>query len=169
METGSFSYHLKTAMESAELKSKGLEDLLVQSGITNITWRRIGEYLRQETTPDPEKARQIFDVLGYEISDEQILDSLQMNREEIRNSKEMITTFNRREITVRVRYSNIKLKNKVYTNSERETKSSTELLIQDRLEKLYGKSEGMMTTYVQELIGKDLDSFILKGESRETR
>ena len=151
-----FSQLLKAAMDIAGVGSTKLEELLKENGIENISNKRISEYVRAVSTPDLEKARALMDTLNFPIHDDDLKDSLQYNRELIRQEKEESTSDRgeyARLLNVHIRLRCISPDHSALQNERR---------ISERVLGLYGDRNA--ARYVEELIAYDLKNNILEGD-----
>ena len=154
---------LSNAMEEQGFSYKRLEDQLLINGVTTITRKRIGEYCNSQHTPSFEKARSIFRALDYDISDEEIIESLRQNRYVIASGNAVSGTnenFGRRELRTTIRL-------KLWKVAPSQTTEATEQDIKKRIRELFG-DERHMGDYVQWLIAKDLREAIISKEEIET-
>lgn len=161
-EVEPFGLMLSGAMEAQHVSCKRLEDYLVVSGVTTISRKRIGEYRNSQHTPSFEKARLLFQALGYEISDEELLESLRRNRYVIASGNTVSGTnerFGRRELRTTIRL-------KLWKVVPFQTTEETEREIKKRICDLFG-DERRMGDYVQWLIAKDLKEAIISREEIE--
>ena len=150
-----FSFLLKSAMTESGLGARRLQEQLEERGVTNITYKRISEYLRAVSTPPFEKAREIMDAMEVGIEDDILRESLRENREMIREEKEMVEGdgYNK-TISVHVKLRKV-LPKKIA--------SETEQILKNRVRTLYG-SENNMAKYVENLIAADLQRSLLDEE-----
>ena len=157
-----FGLMLTNAMAEQGVSCKRLEDFLLVSGVTTISRKRIGEYCNSQHTPSFEKARQILHALDYDISDEEILESLRLNRYVIASGNAVSGTnenFGRRELRTTIRL-------KLWKVAPFQTTEATEQDIKNRIRELFG-DERRMSDYVQWLIAKDLREAIISKEEIE--
>ena len=142
-----FSLALNDAMRDSRVGAKALQDQLIEMGVTNITRQRISEYLHAVSTPPFKKARILMDALGYDISDEELEDSLELNRQLIREEKEILDLNEyRRSAIIRLRYR------KIYPGKNA---LEAEQLLRDRATQLFG-AEDTLTKYIEYLVCNDL-------------
>ncbi len=156
-EEGSFSYILYDAMSREGVGGRDLERLLVDNGVTDISYKRISEYINGEHTPSFEKARNILRVLNEPIDDEALIHSLDCNRRMIRESRMYYTPAeSENELHTSIR---IKLGKLLPGNFPQEN----ERYLRERIVELFGK-ERSMSDYIQWLIAKDLQENIISKE-----
>lgn len=135
---------LRNAMKAGGYSPKKLEDKLRESGISNITVKRISDYLRNERTPSHEKARVILDALEWPITEEDLDDALRLNRETIREEKrENYTPDSIISVPIHLR--------KIITDGQQDAGQ----LIKGRVREIYG-DERCISRYVEMLIRRDL-------------
>jgi len=151
-----FSGILQQAMQSYGVGGRKLEKILKDNGIDDISYKRISDYSNGIHTPNFERAKALLTVLEYSIDDDTLLEALRLNREIIKNESEYILSGSKEvRRTVRVKYKNLL--------SDKEPEQ-TEQYLWNRIVDLYG-DEKQFSTYVQDLIAKDLKEYILeKGE-----
>lgn len=152
-----FSLLLKKAMEEYGVGSTKLAEILKEQGVNNISNKRISEYTRAVSTPSLEKAKVIMSVLEYPIDEEDLKESLALNRELIRDEHMQDTIALEsnnyaRALVVRVRLRNI---------TPGQPTIDTERRVMDRARDLFGTQD--IARYVEKLISKDLQEDILKG------
>lgn len=142
-----FSLALNTAMSDNRIGAKALQDQLNEQGITNITRQRISEYLHAVSTPPFKKARVLMDALNYDMPDEDLEASLELNRQLIREEKEILDLNEyRRSAIIRLRYR------KIYPGK---SALEAEQLLRDRATQLFG-AEDTLTKYIEYLVYNDL-------------
>lgn len=135
---------LRSAMKSGGYSPTKLEEKLREKGIGNITVKRISDYLRDERTPSHEKARLMMDALEWPISEEDLDDSLRLNREVIREEKrENFTQDSIMSVPVHL--------GKIFPEGQQDA----EQLIRNRVREIYGDDRSL-SRYVEALIRKDL-------------
>ena len=157
-ETESFRDILLVAMDEAGVKCKGLEDLLQERGIDNITLKRLSEYKNGVSTPPFEKAKTILEVLDWEVDDDYLIASLSKNRENIKSDQTYLPERNRfLHKQLRIRYRSI------MPDEEPEV---CERFLSERVKEITG-NENDITQYIRVLIAKDLNEFILNKEDIE--
>lgn len=147
-----FSEILKT-----EITDQGIQLSEVCSLINDdtITAKRLSEYQNGFHSPPFEKARKILDALGYEMSEDDLKESLKENREICRQNKEY-SSDRYKVISLRIRFT------KLLPGKQPE---EVERLLRNRIFDLYG-DETRISNYLHDLISKDLDEFILE-ETKE--
>ena len=154
----SFAGILTIAMEVYGVGSTRLSELLEDADPNiHITDKRISEYLYAKHTPSFEKARLMFDVMGYAISDYELKEALEKNKELVKKEKNKLPE-NKREfiLSVRIKYKNI---DPFPGGSPLQAND----LLWKRIEELNdGKRD--IAKYVQGLIKKDLREYILEEE-----
>lgn len=150
---------LQTAMEEYGVTTRKLEEILVSRGVTNINFRRISEYKNGKFTPTYEKAKQILDALDYPITEEELLESLERNREEIKIEEEY-TSIKQKELIVsaRIKY------NRLLPDIEPE---QAERFLLERVRQVQGSEEKNFSNYIQMLIAKDLKNYLIDKEDLE--
>lgn len=161
-EVEPFGLMLSNAMAEQGVSCKRLEDFLLVGGVTTISRKRIGEYCNSQHTPTFEKAKAIFRALDYDISDEELLESLRLNRYIIASGNAASGTnerFGRRELRTTIRL-------KLWKVVPSQTTEETEQEIKNRIRELFGE-ERHMGDYVQWLIAKDLREAIISKEEIE--
>ena len=146
---------LQAAMDDYGVGVRKLEELLIDAGITDINFRRISDYKNGNYTPSYVKAKQMLNVLDYEISEEELMDALQENRESIKDQEEYLNSESK-EIRTTIR---IKLKRLIPDTGPEEA----ERYLQERITELYG-DETKLSNYVQSLIAKDLQQYVIDKE-----
>lgn len=156
-----FSSLLGKAMDDSELKAVELEGLLRERGTENINFRRISEYLHGVSTPPFDKARVLMDTLDIPIGDEELKESLELNRELIREEREEILNdrYNR-SVTVTIRFRNIG------KSSKMEDIIDNEEMLYRRVTELFG-DEKNLKKYVERLIKKDLENYLISEEDTD--
>ena len=149
-----FSVLLKLAMDEYGVGPTKLGEILREKGVENIHYKRISEYIRGISTPSLEKARILMDALEYPVGEEMLKESLAVNRELIREEKELVdqSGYNR-GLNVHVRLRNVYPGRNSLENDTR---------VYDRIVRLYG--EYNLSTYIEQLIAEDLQHDILKGD-----
>lgn len=150
-----FSILLSRVMSDYGVGGARLEEILKEHGVDNITFRRISEYLRNVSTPPFDKARAIMDVMGFPINDEELKESLDFNRELIREERED-EEFMRgysKYIKAKIRLKNIEVR-------KGDTPTQTERVLKDRIAQLYG-NENNLSVYIEQLIREDLNKNII--------
>ena len=146
---------LQEAMAFTENNMKSLERLLQENGIEDINFRRISDYVNGQYTPPYTKAKHLLDVMGYSMTEEELVGSLEANKEYI---KEM--SFYKKEKKSEYQTSiRLKLKN-ILPNREPEY---VQFMLESRIKELYGL-DGKLSIYIQDLIATDLQRFILESE-----
>lgn len=158
MEVSSFKTLMEQAMLEYGLEDKkgallDLEYILIDNGITNITRKRLSEYKTGKKTPPFIKAKYILEALGLEMSDEEIEESLELNREEIRNENPYGTNKDISKI-ISLNISDIVEGRAAFENNERMLTSIVEI-IEDRIEAIYGDKR-KWSKYVADLIAADI-------------
>ena len=149
-----FSVILADAMVINNIGATRLEGLLRDRGVENITYKRISEYANGLHTPSFEKARALMQTLEYDISDDELMETLRLNREKINEEKESIYDYSR-EIrrTIRIRLRPL---------LPGHTAEETERFLWNRINELCG--EHQISLYIQNLIKKDLQEYIISRE-----
>lgn len=149
-----FSVILADAMVINNIGATRLEGLLRDRGVVNITYKRISEYANGLHTPSFEKARALMQTLEYDISDDELMETLRLNREKINEEKESIYDYSR-EIrrTIRIRLRPL---------LPGHTAEETERFLWNRINELCG--EHQISLYIQNLIKKDLQEYIISRE-----
>lgn len=146
---------LQEAMTFTGNNTKSLERLLQENDIDDINFRRISDYVNGQYTPPYTKAKHLLDVLGYSMSEEELVASLDANKEYI---KEM--SFYKKEKKSEYQTSiRLRLKN-ILPNREPEY---VQFMLENRIMDLYGQ-DGKLSIYIQDLIATDLQRFILESE-----
>ena len=145
-----FSEILKTEIYENDIKLTDLADRLVDFGITP---KRLSEYQNGFSTPPFEKAKAIVETLGFEMEDEELFESLRLNKEICKENKSY-TAGRYKFISVRL---NLK---KIMPDKEPEY---TDSMINLRVKSLY-HDEKQISNYIHDLISKDLNEFILEEE-----
>lgn len=143
---------LDTAMNDENITTVGLEDMLKNSGINNIGFRRISEYRSSKTTPSFEKAKAILECLKINMSEKEILDSLHENRQYIKYMKYASTDQN----TILKVHADLNLL-EILPDKEPD---ETAFILEERINDLYGES-GTRANYIKDLISKDLREYVL--------
>ncbi len=147
----------KAMYEYGTLKSyRDFQNLLLSKDI-DINEKRIAEYSRGEYTPPLEKARAMLNCLEYEISEEELLDSLRANRAYSKTRVKGYRVKGDREISINTRV-------KMSTLLPEVDPDRTILLLQNRIFTLFGGS-GNYSDYVRALISKDLKELILDEDT----
>lgn len=148
-------------MEERDLKAVDFETVLQERGIENINFRRISEYLRGVSTPPYDKARALMDALDIPIGEAELKESLELNRELIRDEKEEILTerYNR-SVTVTIKFR------KLGSKSTEESLIEIEQRLYRRVKDLFG-DEKNLTKYVERLIKKDLENYLISEEDTD--
>jgi len=151
-----FSILLKNVMQDAGVGSARLEEMLCESGTDNITFRRLSEYLRNVSTPPLQKAKAIMKCLDFPITDEELEESLELNRDLIREEKEenLLSGYN---LSVNV---NVKMRKIEFRKNA--TALDTQQFLYNRVKELYG-DESYLNAYVERLIKEDLSTNIING------
>ena len=80
---------LQEAMTFTENNMKSLERLLQENGIEDINFRRISDYVNGQYTPPYTKAKHLLDVMGYSMTEEELVGSLEANKEYIKEISTM--------------------------------------------------------------------------------
>lgn len=150
-----FSGILTQAMQAYGVGCRRFEEILSSKGITDISFKRISDYSNGIHTPSFERAKTLLTALDYPISDQALMDALTLNRELIKEETEYVNVGNK-EIRRTIR---IKLKRLLPGKTEEET----ERFLWQRISDLCG-DEKQLSLYVQGLIAKDLQEYILSGE-----
>ena len=136
---------------------RGVEKILVDSGTTDISFRRVSEYKNGYTVPPFEKAKALMTVLQYDIEDAELEQLLKKSRERAKEVKEEFS-FNRQKGI---------LKRRLVVNLneilEGFGESEAENVLESRIRSLFG-DENMFSQYVNMLIKKDLEDLILTTE-----
>jgi len=144
-------------MRLENVSCRDVEKRLTEVGVTNITGKRISEYCNAQHTPSLEKARRIMEVLDYPILEEELLLSLENNRQMIKDGAQLGRVYDiNRELHTTIR---IKLKKLLPECSPEEN----ERYLRDRVMQLFGK-EKSLSDYIQWLISKDLSENIISKE-----
>jgi len=150
-----FSGILTQAMQAYGVGCRRFEEILKSNDIYDISYKRISEYSNGIHTPSFERAKTMLIVLEYPIEDEALTEALTINREQIKEESRYVNTGNK-EIRRTIR---IKLKRLLPGKSEEEV----ERFLWQRIEDLCG-DEKQLSNYIQGLIAKDLQEYILSGE-----
>ena len=146
---------LQEAMDFTENNMKSLEGLLQENGVNNINFRRISDYVNGQYTPPYTKAKHLLDAMGYSMSEEELVASLEANKQHI---KEL--SFYKKEKKSEYQTSiRLKLRN-ILPDREPEY---VQFMLENRIKELYGP-EGKLSIYIQDLIATDLQRFILESE-----
>lgn len=142
-----YSNLLKNAMYSAGVGEVRLVEMLRERGIDNINKRRISEYINNSTTPPFHKARIIMDTLSFPIDDEMLTESLEYNRQLIREEKEMAESNGyTKSFTVKLKYRKM---------GRFSSSVEAQMVLNARLKTVFGEN-GTLTEYVEWLISEDL-------------
>ena len=131
--------------------------MLEKAGITDITAKRISEYCKGIYTPSFLKAKQMLNVLDYSITDNDLIASLNANKEYAKMRPKSYRRKGDKEIRISVRLKLSKIMPK-------QDVDRVSLIMDERIEHLCG-SKNNYTEYIQALIAKDLDEYILSKES----
>ena len=142
---------LNYAMDQYAVNATRLSELLNDAG-ENVSRKRISAYMNAERTPKFERAKMMLSVLSYPISDSELKDSLEKNREYIKDE----TNFELRGInkSILLKYKNI---------LPERPPEEVGILLDERIEMLFGDRK-CFSAYIQKLIGKDLREYILSKE-----
>ena len=155
MLTIPFHEILYSALEEDGLSDREFEKILIENGVDNIGYIRISEYKNGATTPPYSKAKTIIDTLGVEMSEEELVESLKMNKEYVREmnsySQKKFTAY---RVSIRMKLQDI------LPDKEPE---QVQFLLDDRIQSLYGSS-GKFSSYVKDLIAKDLKQYVIDQE-----
>ena len=81
---------LSEAMASYGVGCKRFEEILQDHGIEDISYKRISDYCNGLYTPSYEKARVMLETLEYPISDDELTEAIQLNRELIKAESEYV-------------------------------------------------------------------------------
>ena len=155
-----FSDILKDTIEDNEISSyRNFERLLSEKGITDIKFRRIAEYCNGYTVPSFEKAKNMLNVLDYEISDEDLTSLLSKSREKAKEVKANFGYIQKGKIqkSVFLTYKNLISGFEI---------DEAESILNDRIEELFG-DKTRFSAYVNSLIRKDLKEYLLTKEDVE--
>ena len=163
MQTGAyfaFSDLFIQGLKDEGLNMTQLSDILAEKG-NEITRRRLSEYYNQVSTPPFEKAREIVKALKIEITDEELIESLKINRDRIKELKQGMNYSGRESYTGGMESKINKVISLNLSNfCEGMTAELVEEKIRERLNLLYGETEKnekyRMSRYVKDLIKKDL-------------
>jgi len=156
-----FSEMMVAAMKAEKISYTNIQEVLLEQGI-DIGRRRLSEYGRQVTTPPYEKALAISKVLGLDLNEEYLLESLKLNRKIVENNKlnrsnpRMERNIGGSENNV-VKVVSINYKGFI----EGMTPEQVELKINERINTLYGKTDSdkpRLGTYIRDLIRKDIEA-----------
>ena len=150
-----FSDVLKEAMEYTGNNTKSLERLLIEKGVEDISFRRISDYANGQNNPSYSRAKHLIDALGYEMTEDELVASLEANRENVRQ----LNAYRRDKKSEYKTAIRLKLKN-ILPNREPEY---VQFMLENRITDLYGQ-EGKLNNYIQDLIAADLQRFILERE-----
>jgi len=150
-----FSGILQVAMDSYGVGCRRFQTILESRGINDITYKRISDYSNGVHTPSFEKARVMLNVLEYPIEDEELIQSLKLNKELIKEEAEYMTSGSK-EVRRTIR---IKLKRLL----PGQTPEETERFLWQRISDLCG-DEKQLSLYIQGLISKDLQEYIVSKE-----
>ena len=155
--TQTFASMLRLAMREADIESyAAFEKMLISQGVRNISEERIREYCNLVYTPSFVKAKQMFDVLGFNLGEDELDQSLQANRDYIKNNPREYKKKDDRELRISVR---IKLSKLIPHKSPQ----SVEVILLKRIEQLCGDGK-KYTDYIQALIAKDLQAASIDEE-----
>lgn len=136
------------------------ETRLQEAGYTGISKKRISEYCNAKFTPSYEKAKILFNFLEWDMTDEEIIASLQANKEYIKSRQDVYRRAGDKELRISVRLKCSKILPDV--SPER-----TGVILAERIKYLTGKSNDYVD-YLQALISKDLNEYLLSAESFES-
>jgi len=150
-----FKNILEIAMEDYGVGVRKFEEILIENGITDINFRRISDYKNGNHTPTYDRAKQMLNVLEYDISEEELLDALKENRENIKEQEEYLNSESK-EIRRTIR---IKLKRLIPGVEPEEA----ERFLTERIEELFGEGN-QISNYIQSLISKDLRQYVIDKE-----
>ena len=150
-----FSVILTQAMQAYGVGCRKFDEILVESGITDISYKRISDYSNGIHTPSFERAKALLSALEYPIDDKTLMNALKLNREMIKDEADYVSVGSK-EVRRTIR---IKLKRLLPDKTEEET----ERFLWQRITDLCG-DEKQLSLYVQGLIAKDLQEYILSGE-----
>jgi len=156
-----FSDMMNAAMKAEKISYTDIQEVLLEKGI-DIGRRRLSEYGRQVTTPPYEKALAISRVLGLDVDEEYLLESLRLNKKIVENNK--INRNNpRMERNVGGSENNVvKVVSINYKGFiEGMTPEQVELKINERIDTLYGKTESdkaRLGMYIRDLIRNDIEA-----------
>lgn len=153
-----FSDLLSSCMKSEGIKDGTLVNMLQESGVDSINFRRISEYRRGIVTPPFLKARAILGVLEVEVTDEELEESLRLNSEDARERKENMVVANYMKILP----VSVKLRTLLPSRDPVEA----EIAVKERVRSLYG-SDRYIANYIERLIAKDLGEALLEKETVE--
>ena len=150
-----FSEIIKTEIDAQGIKLTTLSSNLEKRGF-DITSKRLSEYQNGLCTPDFKKAQAILLELGFDFSANEIIESLELNKEVCKTNK-AYTADLYKFVSVRV------LLKKLIPNLEPE---QIETILNDRIINLYG-DKTKISNYIHDLIAKDLNEFILEKEKKD--
>lgn len=132
-------------------KKISLVDLARSIDDNTITAKRLSDYQNGVCTPPFVKAKKILLALGINMSDNEIVESLEENAEICRMSKSY-TPNPTKKTSIRIR-----LRDLIPGISP----EHVEVILNSRIEGLYGDGS-QFSKYVNDLISKDLNEFILE-------
>ena len=123
-----------------------------------ISRYRLYEYLRGEHVPSFEKAKFLFNLLDYKVSDDELVSILDESRRKAREEKKYYSRSADREIqcAARIKYRNI---------LPGLTPDQAEQTFWERVEFLTGGRS--ISKYIQGLIAKDMNEWVLSKEEVE--
>ena len=130
--------------------------VLNDNGVEDIDFRRVSDYMKGTRVPKHKKAASILRALDYEISDMDLEDLLDYSRDESRKTNMELADM-RSRLSTRAVYIDF---SKLMEGFESE---EAKLLMNNRIVEIYG-DEKNASRYVNDLIRKDLEEYILESE-----
>ena len=150
-----FSEILKAEIETQKIKLTTLSSNLLDKGY-DISSKRLSEYQNGLVNPEFKKAQAILNELGFNFSTDEIVESLELNKEICKVNKEYTSNLYKL-VSVRI------LLKKLIPDL---TAEQIETILNDRITDLYG-DKTKISNYIHDLISKDLNEFILEKEKKK--
>lgn len=130
--------------------------VLNDNGVEDIDFRRVSDYMKGTRVPKHKKAASILRAMDYEIGEEELEDLLDYSRDESKKTNMELADM-RSRLSTRAVYIDF---SKLMEGFESE---EAKLMMNNRIAEIYG-DEKYISKYVNDLIRKDLEEYILEAE-----
>ena len=124
-----------------------------------ISEKRISEYRNRTTNISYPRAREMLNAINYKVSEQELIQSIEENENIIKSMNYQNETYLKSGIRINLR--------SLLDNENQPEK--VKVILEERIEYLFGKSKGKLNTYIGNLIKKDLEKFILERDDKNDR
>ena len=148
-----FAETINTIIRENKMTNCEFSKYLKENGV-DISEKRISEYRNYLNNIPYQKARSILTAFNIKMDEEELFKALEENRKIVKTNDYAKMRYLRSGISINLE----KL-------LEGHSASVTRYILEDRIRDLYGNNQRNLSTYITELIKKDLEAFILEKET----